>query len=108
MRPFSHLHIEESLRPHDSDKPKGNNVVGPLVFNMVEHNNSSRYNDNKGKHKPHNTKVDPNKKSKMTCWKCGKPEHLKKDYKGRKVGNKANGLGTNGLMDGSTNSLKGS
>ncbi|GKA57288.1 zinc finger, CCHC-type containing protein [Tanacetum coccineum] len=24
-----HLHIEESLRVHDSDKPKGNNVVGP-------------------------------------------------------------------------------
>nr|GEV13259.1 zinc finger, CCHC-type [Tanacetum cinerariifolium] len=25
----SHMHIEESLRAHDSDKPKGNNVVGP-------------------------------------------------------------------------------
>ncbi|GKB76359.1 hypothetical protein Tco_0943254 [Tanacetum coccineum] len=24
----SHLHIEESLRAQDSDKPKGNNVVG--------------------------------------------------------------------------------
>ncbi|GJS67807.1 hypothetical protein Tco_0682372 [Tanacetum coccineum] len=24
----------------DSDKPKGNNVVGPSVVNMVEHNNS--------------------------------------------------------------------
>nr|GEV36037.1 zinc finger, CCHC-type [Tanacetum cinerariifolium] len=31
----------------DSDKPKGNNVVGPSVVNMVEHNNSSKYNDNK-------------------------------------------------------------
>ncbi|GJS79370.1 zinc finger, CCHC-type containing protein [Tanacetum coccineum] len=38
----SHLRIEESLRVQDSDKPKSNNVVGPLVFNMVEHNNSSR------------------------------------------------------------------
>ncbi|GKD86901.1 hypothetical protein Tco_1358055, partial [Tanacetum coccineum] len=38
----SHLHIEESLRVQDSDKPKGNNVVGPLVVNMVEHNNSTR------------------------------------------------------------------
>ncbi|GKC12006.1 hypothetical protein Tco_1008788 [Tanacetum coccineum] len=38
----SHLHIEESLRVQDSDKPKGNNVVGPSVVNMVEHNNSSR------------------------------------------------------------------
>nr|GEZ30424.1 zinc finger, CCHC-type [Tanacetum cinerariifolium] len=31
-----------------SDKPKGNNVAGPSVVNMVEHNNSSGYNDNKG------------------------------------------------------------
>nr|GEU49936.1 zinc finger, CCHC-type [Tanacetum cinerariifolium] len=38
----SHLRIEESLRVHDSDKPKGNNVVGPSVVNVVEHNNSSR------------------------------------------------------------------
>ncbi|GKG20100.1 hypothetical protein Tco_0379901, partial [Tanacetum coccineum] len=43
----SHLCIEESLRVQDSDKPKGNNVAGPSVVNMVEHNNSSRYNDNK-------------------------------------------------------------
>nr|GEU71431.1 zinc finger, CCHC-type [Tanacetum cinerariifolium] len=38
----SHLHIEESLKVQDSDKPKGNKVVGPLFFNMIEHNNSSR------------------------------------------------------------------
>nr|GFA02184.1 zinc finger, CCHC-type [Tanacetum cinerariifolium] len=38
----SHLHIEQSLRMQDSDKPKGNNVTGPSVVNMVEHNNSSR------------------------------------------------------------------
>nr|GFB50191.1 zinc finger, CCHC-type [Tanacetum cinerariifolium] len=48
---------------------------------MVGHNNSSRYNDNKGKRKHHDTKADPNKKPKMTCWKCGKPRHLKKDCK---------------------------
>ncbi|GKD02539.1 hypothetical protein Tco_1177513 [Tanacetum coccineum] len=55
----SHLRIEESLRMQDSDKPKGNNVAGPSVVNMVEHNNSSRYNDNKGKRKHHdNTKAD--------------------------------------------------
>ncbi|GJT16726.1 zinc finger, CCHC-type containing protein [Tanacetum coccineum] len=104
----SHLCIEESLRMQDNGKPKGNNVVSPSVINMLEHNHSSRYNDNKGKHKHHdNTKADPNKKSKVTCWKCGKPRHLKKDCKGGKVGNKANGSGTNGLVDGSTNSLKG-
>ncbi|GKF57939.1 hypothetical protein Tco_0171476, partial [Tanacetum coccineum] len=104
----SHLRIEESLRMQDSNNPKGNNVVGPSVVNMVEHNNSSRYNKNKGKRKHHdNTKADLNKKSKVTCWKYGKPRHLKKDCKGEKVSNKANGSSTNGLVDGSTNSLKG-
>ncbi|GJW24657.1 reverse transcriptase domain-containing protein [Tanacetum coccineum] len=73
----SHLPIEESLRVHDNDKQKGNNVVGPLVVNMVEHNNSSR-----------------------------KPRHLKKDCKAGNVGNKANGSGTKGSVDGSSNSLK--
>ncbi|GJU18353.1 zinc finger, CCHC-type containing protein [Tanacetum coccineum] len=39
----SHLRIEESLRVQDNDKTKGNNVAGPSVVNMVEHNNSFRY-----------------------------------------------------------------
>ncbi|GKB37255.1 zinc finger, CCHC-type containing protein [Tanacetum coccineum] len=38
----SHTVHEESLRAQDNDKPKGNNVAGPSVVNMVEHNNSSR------------------------------------------------------------------
>ncbi|GKA04495.1 hypothetical protein Tco_0683615 [Tanacetum coccineum] len=38
----SHLRIEESPRVQDNDKTKGNNVVGPLVVNMLKHNNSSR------------------------------------------------------------------
>nr|GEV57731.1 ribonuclease H-like domain-containing protein [Tanacetum cinerariifolium] len=71
----SHLHIEEFLKVQDSDKTKRNNVVGPLDFNMVEHNNSMR--------------------------------HLKKDYKGGKVFNKANGSGRNDLVNGSSNSQKG-
>ncbi|GJZ50659.1 zinc finger, CCHC-type containing protein [Tanacetum coccineum] len=83
-----------------------NNVASPLVVNMVEHNNSSRYNDKSGKRKHHDTKADPNKKPKVTCWKCGKPGHLKKDCKASNVGNKANGSGTKGLVDGSSNSLK--
>ncbi|GJY43966.1 zinc finger, CCHC-type containing protein [Tanacetum coccineum] len=79
----SHLRIEESFRVQDSDKPKGNNVAGPSVINMIEHNNSTRYNDNKGKRKHHdNTRADPNKKAKPTC--------------------------TKGSVDGSSNSLKGS
>ncbi|GKA30208.1 zinc finger, CCHC-type containing protein [Tanacetum coccineum] len=103
----SHLRIKESLRVQDSDKPKGNNVAGPSVVNMVKHKNSSMYNDNKGKRKHHDTKADPNKKYKVTCWKYGKPGHLKKDCKAGNIGNKANGSGTKGLVDGSSNSLNG-
>ncbi|GJU40789.1 zinc finger, CCHC-type containing protein [Tanacetum coccineum] len=96
----SHLRIEESLRVQDSDKPKSNNIVGPSVVNMVEHNNSSRYNDNKGKRKHHdNIRDDPNKKAKPTCWKYGKIGHIKRDCKGVNVGNKANGSGTKGSDD---------
>ncbi|GJY33501.1 hypothetical protein Tco_0417970 [Tanacetum coccineum] len=62
----NHLRIEESLGVQDNDKPKGNNVDGPSVINMMEHNTSFRYNDNKGKHKHQDTKADPNKKSKVT------------------------------------------
>ncbi|GJS46298.1 zinc finger, CCHC-type containing protein [Tanacetum coccineum] len=103
----SHLCIKKSLGAQDNVKPKGNNVVGPSVVNMVEHNNSSRYNDNKSKRKHHDTKVDPNKKPKVTCWKCGKPRHFKKDCKAGNIGNKANGSGTKGSGDDSSNSLKG-
>ncbi|GJT89464.1 zinc finger, CCHC-type containing protein [Tanacetum coccineum] len=53
------MNMDEAIQ--DGDKPKGNNVAGPSVVNMVEHNNSNR-----------------------------KPRHLKNDCKGRKVGNKAN------------------
>nr|GEY09320.1 zinc finger, CCHC-type [Tanacetum cinerariifolium] len=102
-----HLHIEESLRAQDNDKLKANNVACPSIVNMVEHNNSSRYNDNKGKRKHQNTKTDPNKKPKVTCWKCGKPVHLKKDCKAGNVGKKANVSGTKGLGDSSSNSPKG-
>nr|GEW84968.1 zinc finger, CCHC-type [Tanacetum cinerariifolium] len=93
---------------NDSDKSKGNNVVGPSVVNMVEHNNSSKYNDNKGKRKHHdNTRVDTNKTAKPTCWKCGKTGHTKRDCKSVNIDNKANGSGIKGSVDGSSNSLKG-
>ncbi|GJS96902.1 hypothetical protein Tco_0803870 [Tanacetum coccineum] len=56
------INMDEAIQ--DSDKPKGNNVAGPIVVNMVEYKNSFMYNDNKGKRKHQGTKVDPNKKSK--------------------------------------------
>ncbi|GJY58657.1 hypothetical protein Tco_0458549 [Tanacetum coccineum] len=86
---------------------QSNNIVGPSVVNMIEHNNSIRYNDNKGKHKHQDIKANPSKKSKVTCWKCEKPGYLKKYCKDGKIGNKANGSGINGLVNGSSNSLKG-
>nr|GEU54516.1 zinc finger, CCHC-type [Tanacetum cinerariifolium] len=103
----SHLRIEEPLRVQDNDKPESNNVAGLLVVNMIEHNNSSSFTNKRGKRKHLDTKADPNKKPKVTCWECGKLGHLKKDCKAGKVGNKANGSGTNGLLDGSSNSLRG-
>nr|GEV28772.1 zinc finger, CCHC-type [Tanacetum cinerariifolium] len=53
---------QESLRVQDNDKPNGNNVAGPSVMNMMEYNNSFRYNDNKGKRKHQDTKAVPNKR----------------------------------------------
>nr|GEV70110.1 hypothetical protein [Tanacetum cinerariifolium] len=77
-----HLHLnftrDGKTWSKDSDKPKSNNVVGPSVINMVKHNNSSRYNDNKGKRKHHdNTKVDPNKKAKLLVGNVAKLVTLK-------------------------------
>ncbi|GJS43605.1 zinc finger, CCHC-type containing protein [Tanacetum coccineum] len=80
----SHLHIKESLRVQDSDKPKRNNVVGPSIVNMVKHNNS--FSDL------------------LEVWETWT---LEKDCKGGKVGNKANGSSTKGSVDGSSNSLEG-
>nr|GEX95378.1 zinc finger, CCHC-type [Tanacetum cinerariifolium] len=38
----SYLRIKKSLRVQDNDKTKGNNVAGPSVLNMMQHNNSFR------------------------------------------------------------------
>nr|GEX59727.1 zinc finger, CCHC-type [Tanacetum cinerariifolium] len=91
----------------DTDKPKDNNVAGPSVVNMVEHNNSSMYNDHKVKRKHHDTRDNPSKKRKVTCWKCRKPGHLKKDCKAGNVGNKSSISSIKGSEDGSFNPLKG-
>ncbi|GKE00013.1 zinc finger, CCHC-type containing protein, partial [Tanacetum coccineum] len=76
----SHLRTEESLRAQD---------------------------DNKHKRKHHDTRANPKKKPKVTCWKCEKPGHLKKNCKAGNVGNIANGSCTKGSEDGSSNPLKG-
>nr|GEV86264.1 zinc finger, CCHC-type [Tanacetum cinerariifolium] len=65
----SPLCTEESLRVQDNDKPKGNNITGPLVVNMMDHNNSFRYSDNKGKRKHQDSKADHNKRKKQSMMK---------------------------------------
>nr|GEU57483.1 zinc finger, CCHC-type [Tanacetum cinerariifolium] len=86
----------------------GNNVAAPSVVNMVKHNNSSRYNEKKGKRKHHdNTRANPNKNAKSTCWKCDKTGHIKRDCKDVNIGNKATGSSTKGLIDSLSKSLKG-
>ncbi|GJS37355.1 zinc finger, CCHC-type containing protein [Tanacetum coccineum] len=67
----------------------------------------SSYMATKGKRKHHDTRANPNKKPKVTCWKCGKPGHLKKDCKAGNVDNRANGSDTKESEDGSSNPLKG-
>ncbi|KAK4382659.1 Retrovirus-related Pol polyprotein from transposon TNT 1-94 [Sesamum angolense] len=84
----SHLHIEESLRAQENDKPKGKDVVGSSSVNMVEDCRATKTNDKKGTRKVHDNKHDgSNKKSKLTCWKCGKSGHFKRDCRVGKGGN---------------------
>nr|GEU94285.1 zinc finger, CCHC-type [Tanacetum cinerariifolium] len=81
---------------------------GPILrLRSCKAENDPKYNDNKGKRKHHDTKANPNKIPKVTCWKCGKPRHLKKNCKADNVSNRANGSSTKGSEDGSFNPLKG-
>nr|GEU82699.1 zinc finger, CCHC-type [Tanacetum cinerariifolium] len=82
-------------------------ILGRFTQHKMNMDESIQVQYNRGKRKHHDTKADPNKKPKVTCWKCGKPGHLKKDCNAGNVGNKANGSGTKGSVDGSFNLLKG-
>ncbi|GJX88992.1 zinc finger, CCHC-type containing protein [Tanacetum coccineum] len=82
----SHFRIEETLRMEESGKGKGKDIAGSSSVNMVEDDKNKKNNKNsKGKkRKFHDKKDDSNKRSKMTCWKCGKPGHFKKDCRVKK------------------------
>ncbi|GKB52029.1 zinc finger, CCHC-type containing protein [Tanacetum coccineum] len=82
----SHFRIEETLRMEESGKGKGKDIAGSSSMNMVEDDKNKKNNKNsKGKkRKFHDKKDDSNKRSKMTCWKCGKPGHFKKDCRVKK------------------------
>ncbi|GJZ81425.1 zinc finger, CCHC-type containing protein [Tanacetum coccineum] len=90
----SHFRIEETLRMEESGKGKGKDIAGSSFVNMVEDDKNKKNNKNsKGnKRKFHEKKNDSNKRSKMTCWKYGKPGHFKKDCRVKKN----NGVSTSG------------
>ncbi|KAL0447375.1 UNVERIFIED_CONTAM: Retrovirus-related Pol polyprotein from transposon RE2 [Sesamum latifolium] len=72
MEQYNEL-LQESLRAQENGKPKGKDVAGSSSVNMVEDRRATKINDRKGKRKVHDYKHDgSNKKSKLTCWKCGK------------------------------------
>ncbi|GKC48509.1 zinc finger, CCHC-type containing protein [Tanacetum coccineum] len=95
----SHFRIEETLRMEESGKGKGKYIAGSSSVNMVEDDKNKKNNKNsKGKKRTfHDKKDDSNKKSKMTCWKCGKPDHFKKDCRVKKN----NGVSSSGSGQGS-------
>ncbi|GJR90839.1 zinc finger, CCHC-type containing protein [Tanacetum coccineum] len=71
----------EGLRNQELDNnPKGKNQIGSSSVNMVEGDGvkNSKNNKNKRKFKSGDDKF-ANKKGTMTCWKCNKPGHMKKD-----------------------------
>nr|GEV12522.1 zinc finger, CCHC-type [Tanacetum cinerariifolium] len=113
-KPYQPHYSLSTSKSSDMHLIKSNDEHGVLVFFIkptietlkgikADH---QKVNDNKGQRKHQDTKANPKKKSKLTCWKCRKPERLKKDCRGGKAANKANGSGTNGSVDGFTNSLK--
>ncbi|GKE13660.1 zinc finger, CCHC-type containing protein, partial [Tanacetum coccineum] len=95
----SHFRIEETLRMEENRIGKGKDISGSSSVNMVKDDENKKNNKNsKGnKRKFHEKKNDSNKRSKMTCWKCGKPGHFKKDCRVKKN----NGVSTSGSGQGS-------
>ncbi|GJV42668.1 zinc finger, CCHC-type containing protein [Tanacetum coccineum] len=93
-----HLRIEEGLRNQELDNnPKGKNQIGSSSVNMVEKDGAKNSNNNKNKRKfKSGDDKFANKKGTMTCWKCNKPGHMKKDCRSRKG---KDGAGSNGSKD---------
>nr|GFB24586.1 hypothetical protein [Tanacetum cinerariifolium]GFB24646.1 hypothetical protein [Tanacetum cinerariifolium] len=86
-------------RAEESGKGKGKEIVGSSLLNMIEDgknkNNKKNSKGNKMKNGGYND--GSNKKSKLTCWKCGKTGHFKKNYRVKKN----NGGNTSGSGQGS-------
>ncbi|GJV32038.1 zinc finger, CCHC-type containing protein [Tanacetum coccineum] len=96
--PPSWKEFKHGLRNQELDNnPKGKNQIGSSSVNMVEGDGAknSKNNKNKRKFKSGDDKF-ANKKATVTCWKCNKTGHMKKDCRSRK-GN--GGAGSNGSKD---------
>lgn len=94
----SHFMIEESLRAQEIDKVNDKTVAGSSSVNMVEESGTVKQNYNaKGNKRKFqgNKNKGPNKQTKLSCWKCGKPGHLKRDCRVFKGKNKAGPSGSN-------------
>nr|GEV74698.1 zinc finger, CCHC-type [Tanacetum cinerariifolium] len=94
----SHLRIEKGLRNQKLDNnSKGKNQIGSSSVNMVEGDGAKNSNNNKNKRKfKSGDDKFANKNGTVTCWKCKKTSHMKKDCRSRK-GN--DGAGSNGYKD---------
>ncbi|GJY89570.1 zinc finger, CCHC-type containing protein [Tanacetum coccineum] len=94
-----HILNEETLRAEESDKGKGKEIVGSSSVNMIEDSKNKNNNKNtNGKKRNNNGNNDrSNKKSELTCWKCGKTGHFKRDCRVKKK----NGGNTSGSGQGS-------
>ncbi|GKD65705.1 zinc finger, CCHC-type containing protein [Tanacetum coccineum] len=82
----SHFRIEETLRAEESGKGKGKEIDGSSSVNMIKDGKKKNNNkNNKAKKRKNDGNNDgSNKKSKLTCWKCGKIGHFKKDCRVKK------------------------
>ncbi|GKB05235.1 zinc finger, CCHC-type containing protein, partial [Tanacetum coccineum] len=82
----SHFRIEETLRAKESGKGKGKEIAGSSSVNMIEDSKNKNNNKNtKGKKRNNYGNNDgSNKKSKLTCWKCAKTGHFKRDCRVKK------------------------
>nr|GEV99279.1 putative zinc finger, CCHC-type [Tanacetum cinerariifolium] len=82
----NHLRIEKGLRNQELDNnPKGKNQIGSSSVNKVEGDGAKNSNNNKNKRKfKSGDDKFANKKGIVTCWKCKKTGHMKKDCRSRK------------------------
>ncbi|GJT26321.1 zinc finger, CCHC-type containing protein [Tanacetum coccineum] len=91
-------HILNRLRNQELDNnPKGKNQIRSSSVNMVEGDGAKNSNNNKNKRKfKSGDDKFANKKATVTCWKCNKHDHMKKDCRSCKGNGDA---GSNGSKD---------